>query len=124
MKINITALAITLGLSSIATLIIVAALGLSATPASAQDNGGPRFGPGPGGPGGPQFVPPIIAALDANKDGRIDASEIANASAALKTLDKNNDGELSMDEINGPRPGGERGGPNGGPGRRPPPQEQ
>jgi hypothetical protein len=53
-------------------------------------------------------VPPIIAALDANQDGKIDASEITNASAALRTLDKNNDGELTMDEIHGPRPGGER----------------
>jgi hypothetical protein len=123
MKINIITFTITLGLSSVATLIIVAALGLSATPATAQDgNGGPRFGPGPGGPGGPRQAPPLIAALDANKDGKLDASEIANASAALKTLDKNNDGELTADELGGPR--GERGGPGGGPGQRPgaPPQ--
>jgi len=124
MKINLVLFATVVGLSSAATLIIVAALGLSAVPASAQDpNGGPRFGPGPGGPGGGRPMPPIIAALDANHDGKIDASEIANASAALKALDKNNDGELTMDEIYGPRPGGDRGGP-GGPGRRPPPQEQ
>jgi Ca2+-binding EF-hand superfamily protein len=42
---------------------------------------------------------PIIKVLDANGDGVIDASEIANASTALKTLDKNGDGKLSGDEF-------------------------
>ena len=42
--------------------------------------------------------------LDANHDGVIDETEIANASAALKTLDKNGDGKLTMDELMGPRP--------------------
>ncbi|HVV73183.1 MAG TPA: phospholipid-binding protein, partial [Verrucomicrobiae bacterium] len=37
-------------------------------------------------------------------DGVIDADEIANAPAALKTLDKNGDGKLTMDELMGPRP--------------------
>src|SRR5690242_9687457 len=61
--------------------------------------GGPE-GPGPGGPGGPggprrhRPPPPIIAALDANHDGVIDEAEIANAPAALRTLDKNGDGKL------------------------------
>jgi hypothetical protein len=35
---------------------------------------------------------PIVEALDANHDGIIDSNEIANASAALLTLDKNHDG--------------------------------
>ena len=35
---------------------------------------------------------PLLAALDPNQDGVIDASEIANAPAALKALDKNGDG--------------------------------
>jgi Ca2+-binding EF-hand superfamily protein len=42
---------------------------------------------------------PIITALDANGDGVIDAREIANAGAALKTLDKNGDGKLTRDEF-------------------------
>ena len=46
----------------------------------------------------------IKAALDANKDHVIDASEIAGASAALKTLDLNRDGMLTADEIRPPRP--------------------
>jgi len=129
MKINIVLPATTVGLGSVVTLVIASALALGAMNASAQDaNGGPRFGGpgGPGSPGGPRPVMPVIAALDTNKDGKLDAAEIANASAALKTLDKNNDGELTPDELGGPRPGndrGERGGPAGGPGRRPgPPQ--
>ena len=72
--------------------------------------------------------PAIIAALDANHDGVIDADEIANASAALKKLDKNGDGKLTREEYMGPRPGGQggpggpggQGGPGGnGQGRRP-----
>ena len=69
-------------------------------------------------------VPPVIAALDANGDGVIDAVEISNAAAALARLDTNGDGNLSMDELRPARPEGgpgdrgnreHRGGP-GGPG--------
>lgn len=71
-----------------------------------------------GGP--PPF--PVLLALDADHDGVISAKEIANASAALKKLDKNHDGKLTMDEIMGPRP--DRGGREGGPGgQRPNPAE-
>ena len=78
--------------------------------------GGPQGAPGDGkgGPGGPRPVPPIIAALDLNKDGVIDADEISKAAESLKTLDKNNDGKLTSDELHPPRPEGQ-GGP-GGPG--------
>ena len=50
-----------------------------------------------------------MAALDANHDGVIDADEIANASAALRKLDKNGDGKLTMDELRPPR---RQGGPS------------
>jgi Ca2+-binding EF-hand superfamily protein len=40
-----------------------------------------------------------MQALDLNHDGVIDADEIANAPAALKTLDKNGDGRLTPDEL-------------------------
>ncbi len=84
------------------------ALGATALLASAQDNNPPSGGPPGGGPGGPRghrHPPlPIVMALDANHDGVIDAKEIANASAALKTLDKNGDGQLSLDEYMPPLP--------------------
>lgn len=53
---------------------------------------------------------PIIAALDANGDGVIDASEINNAPAALRKLDKNGDGKLTREELRGER--GQRAGGN------------
>jgi hypothetical protein len=37
--------------------------------------------------------------LDTNTNGILDAAEIANASAALKSLDKNGDGKLTADEL-------------------------
>src|SRR5205814_538341 len=120
-------------------LILTGALGLSAIIVIAQDagggrpaggppgaggqDGGGRFGGGPGGRG-QRPIPPIMAALDTNKDGKLDAKEIANASAALLTLDKNGDGELTPDELFGARPGGDRRGPGGADGQRPPPPEQ
>jgi hypothetical protein len=81
-----------------------------------RPNGAPAGGPPPDHQ---RPIPPIIQALDANHDGVIDASEIANASAALKTLDKNGDGKLTRDEYLPPRPNG----PNGDhrDGHRPPP---
>jgi len=93
------------------TIILSAcALGATTIIALAQDNPPPREGPG--GPGG-RPMPPLMMALDANKDGEIDATEMANAAVALKTLDKNQDGKLSGDEIRPAR--GQRGGGRGGP---------
>ncbi len=79
-------------------------------------------GPGAqrGGPGGQRPMNPIIEALDINKDGVIDADEIAKASESLKKLDKNGDGKITADEFRPQRPGGQ-GGPGGprGEGRGP-----
>ena len=90
------------------TTLVALALGLGAFTVLAQDHeGGPGGPPGRGGRfGGPPHVGPIMIALDANKDGELDATEIANASAVLKTLDKNGDGKLSADELMPPPPGG------------------
>ena len=96
------------------TKILIIALGLGVTALLvAQD--APRAGDGGWRPpGGRHHRPPppaIIAALDANHDGVIDAAEIANASTLLMTLDKNGDGKLTPDEFVGPRPEGPGGPP-------------
>lgn len=99
------------------TVAVMAAIGTLALAVNAQDNnqspGGPPDGGGGQRMGGRPPLPAIVRALDANHDGVIDSNEIANASAALKTLDKNGDGKLTPDEFMGPRPqrhGGNHGG--------------
>jgi len=114
-------------------MMLVLVAGMSLWSARAQEGGAPpdrggRFpqregGPG-GGPGIERWRPPslpLIVVLDANDDGVIDAEEVANASAALKKLDKNADGKLTADEYR-PIPPGGPGGPRefGGPGGPPP----
>lgn len=97
--------------------------------------------PGPDGPGSPprggqdgrRPAPPVFRALDTNRDGVIDADEIANAPAALKTLLKSGSSTLSVEDLVGPlsRRGhgpGEPGSPGGpdrphGPGPGVPPPE-
>jgi EF hand len=58
---------------------------------------------GPGGRGGrPEGGPmafPLLQALDADGDGELSAKEIENATAALKTLDKDKNGKLSREEM-------------------------
>jgi hypothetical protein len=87
-------------------LLTSLAIGAAAFTASAQDdtNSPPPGGPG-FGPRGHHHPPlPIVSVLDANHDGVIDADEIANASAALKTLDKDGDGVLTTNEYMPPMP--------------------
>jgi collagen type III alpha len=55
---------------------------------------------------------PLEEALDADGDHQLSAKEIENAVTALKTLDKNEDGKLGVDELR-PRFGGRPGGPDG-----------
>lgn len=84
--------------------------------------------PGGGGAGGQRPVNPLIEALDLNKDGIIDADELAKAPELLKKLDKNGDGKLTRDEYQPQRPqdGGGPGGAGGGGNRdnRPPRDDQ
>jgi hypothetical protein len=74
---------------------------------------------------------PLMDALDANRDGEISAAELKNASAALKSIDKNRDGQLTENEFGiefGPgfqRPDFGGGGPGGrAAGRGGPPRDQ
>lgn len=85
-------------------MIIVAALAFVADSARSQPAEGRGRFEGRGGFGGgfpPEFFPGIVimAALDADKNGALSADEIANATAALKKLDKNGDGKVGRDEI-------------------------
>ena len=115
--------------TSIAALL---ALGLAGV-VFAQDAPQERRPPGdrPGGPGGAggerRPMMPLMAALDPNNDGVIDATEIAQATANLKKLDKNNDGQITREEMRPAGFGGQRpGGPGGPEGerRRPAPEKQ
>ena len=88
--------------TTIATLIALTA-GLSvlqAQSATAPASGG-QSAPTPRAKAPP---PLVVATLDANHDGIIDAGEIANAKQALKSLDKNADGNLSRNELRRGRP--------------------
>lgn len=94
--------------------------------AMAQNAGGGRPGAGQpeGRPGAGVPVPggPVLRALDANNDGELSASEIADAAKALAKLDRNGDGKLTRDEIGPPMgAGGDRPGarPEGRPEGRP-----
>ncbi len=106
-----------------------AALSVAAWTLTAQDAGDsspnrdrpPRREEGASGPGrdGQRPMMPLIAALDANHDGVIDADEIKNAAAALAKLDKDGDGRLTREEFLGRPPGRPDGPPPGGPSDRP-----
>lgn len=80
------------------TLFPLAALLAATTGLHAQPEGGMPPGMPP--------VPPVIAVLDADQDGTISAEEIANAPESLASLDQNNDGELTRDELRPPPPEG------------------
>jgi hypothetical protein len=44
-------------------------------------------------------IHPVLTALDADHDGEISSIEIKRAPAALRTLDKNRDGKLTLEEL-------------------------
>jgi EF hand domain-containing protein len=86
-------------------ILVVVAFGATALAVNAQDANGPQGWNNSNGPRGHRPPPnPLFMALDVNHDGVIDADEIANASAELKTLDKNGDGVLTRDEVCPPPP--------------------
>ena len=77
--------------------IAVACLAFAASATFAQPPGGGRGGPPPGG--GPGQA--VLQALDTDGNHEISSVEMANASAALKTLDVNGDGKLSDEDERG-----------------------
>jgi len=113
----------TLALAALLTLGTAAAVSLAQPPDDGPPPGPPPHQRGPRGDGPdhgpPHGPPPVIAALDTDRDGTLSAEEIAKASEAIKSLDKNDDGKLTEDELRPPRD--ERRGPRGdGPGFGPP----
>jgi hypothetical protein len=95
-------------------VLAILALGASTWVIIAQQAGG-RDPVVPGVPGGPlpgqaswpgefRSLPPVFRALDANHDGIIDADEIANAPAALRTLLKDGKTVLTREDLLGESP--------------------
>ena len=84
-----TLIALTAGLSVLQAQSVTAPASASRKPSTQRAKASP---------------PLVVATLDANHDGVIDAGEIANASQALKSLDKNADGRLSREELRRGRP--------------------
>lgn len=80
------------------TSIVFAAIAVAAISAHAQPGRGSYL----------QFHP-LLSALDANRDNAIDAEELAKATAALRTLDRNQDGRITPEEMS-PMMGRGRGG--------------
>ena len=107
--------------TKLAVVAVVSAFVAEAVSAQGAAGRGGRGGfGGRGGGGGFGGGSPIMAALDADNDGTLSSSEIANAVVALKKLDKNADGKISGDEMRPERGagGGERGGRGGERGER------
>jgi outer membrane protein assembly factor BamB len=87
----------------------------SVVPDRAGGGAAPNRGPSGGGPSVMQ-TDPVLSTLDKDRNKEISAEEIAAAPAALKALDKNQDGKISEDEVTPQR------GDGGGEGNRPRPR--
>ena len=79
-----------------------------------------------GPPPGERPAPPLIAALDTDRDGIISAAEIEASPESLVTLDKNDDGFLTPQELQPRRPRPPHGGeaPDGRRPSGPPPENE
>ena len=95
-------------------LFMAAALALPILAVAQDEPREPRRGDAPRA----RVVPPLMGALDADRNGVIDEAEIKDAAEALRKLDKNQDGKLTAEELRPARPegapAGERFGPRDG----------
>jgi hypothetical protein len=88
-------------------LFLIANLGMVEVFAQPPEKGEGRGRPGGGGPfGGGGMTPemmqrmnPLMAALDADGDGQISSQEVNDAPSALRKLDGDADGSLTMKEL-------------------------
>ena len=78
---------------------IAACVVLLASPAFAQQRGQRGFGQRGQRGQRVRLRDPMVAALDANRDGTVSAKELANAPALLKKLDRNGNGSIDRDEL-------------------------
>jgi hypothetical protein len=83
--------------------LLFLALAVTASHSHAQGHGPGHQGPPPS---------PLMFLFDVDEDGLISEEEIAAASTALQTVDANDDGKITADELRPPGPP---------PGHRPPP---
>ncbi len=88
----------------------IAVSGATETPSSTPPSGSGSGGDTQDRPAlrGPRALGPFTL-FDTDHDGTLSAEEIANASAALRKLDKNGDGKLTSGELRPSRPPRERG---------------
>jgi hypothetical protein len=61
----------------------------------------------------------VVRVVDADKNGELSAAELANAPAAIRTLDTNTDGTILADELRPARPADAPTPPAGAPERPP-----
>lgn len=66
--------------------------------------GGGNQGQGGGEQGKPRPGPPLFNVIDQDHDGVLSKKELRKAKEAILTLDKNGDGEITLDEIRPPGP--------------------
>ena len=96
-------------------------LAAAAAVLAAAFGAGAQEPPRGGGPGGPGRGFAIFAALDTDHDNTLSAAEIDAASAVLKQMDKNGDGQVAAEEFPAPPAGrGGRGRGGSGVGDEPP----
>jgi len=90
-------------------LLLALGLALPVVGLQAQDSTTERPPREGRGQGGDRPMPGLFGAIDANSDRKLDKTELAAATEALKKLDKDSDGKLTMAELRGARGRGQGG---------------